>query len=425
MDIKFPKVIVKKGHGKFYNSENSYNSDFEIYNYPERNVIITKSYYDLNVIHLFTSTENWRLEGKLDDGTIIESDGLILTEFIGDTFIFLANKEIYLGNKDLIVNHAVFPLIGFYEGKIDFEDDNWEIISDTEENNLIKDNRRISTFWKIQPETRELMIKHPEISNTEDYLKKAISISNLLTIATGNKTTFQRQLYYSKESNSLEIWRKRVDYHFGISSIIESTSISDYLQQTITNYENLNKSERGAINRSIEYINSAAHGYLEDRIFRIGLAWELLSLEYAPKTELGEEYSNLKKKLKKAVKEWNKEYPELNKGGIITDRVTKSLGWEKLISQLTKFAADEYLDIEKIGIDFRELKELRDNVAHTGKFKNKYEPTQLIQIIEKAIFGLRVLILRKLGYSGNIQKPIDNYLYRKDICEFLKPPPNA
>jgi hypothetical protein len=52
------------------------------------------------------------------------------------------------------------------------------------------------------------------------------------------------------------------------------------------------------------------------------------------------------------------------------------------------------------GLNLRELKRLRDQVAHTGRIEIK--GTEAIHIITPAITGLQIIILRFLGYSGKI-----------------------
>lgn len=426
MKVEFPSVIVKTGSGKFYNSVNNYESDFEIFNYPDRNLIITKPQSNLDIVHLFSSTEQWKLEGYLNDGTPVTCESLFINEFTGDFFQFFVAKELFFGNKELNIEYAIFPLIGFYEGKIKLTHENWKIETDEEIYYKTKKQQRISKIWKTQLEARTLRLQFNKDLKINDYIQKISNISSLLSLATGNEIAFHRQLYYSSDNETLEVWRKRIAYHFGIDSIIDPISLTSLLEQTLTKFEKLDREKRGAINRAVDYINSAAHGYLEDRIFRVSLAWELLSFEYFPFSNLDPELKDLKKRLKSAIKEWNKDYPLLNKYGFLNDRITKSLTWEKLISQMKKFAESEKLNLEKIGVDFYEIKEIRDNVAHTGKFGKKYDSAHLIDIIEKAILGLRILILRKLCYSGDIQKPSKRFLVRTSIFEFLKiAPPNT
>jgi hypothetical protein len=419
MNVDYPQVLIKKGNGRFFNSHNSYTADFEITSYPDKNLITTAPQTNLDLKNIFDNEESWTLEGTVDDGKTVQSNDLFLNEFNGEFFRFFAAKEIHFGNKNIQIKCAKYPLVGFYKGSISLNNNDWLIETDKEYVHETDNFLRLSKIWKTQIETRALNLEHPDSMDKEDYLKKIIDITSLISLATGNQTTFHRQIYISPTNEEYEVWRKRVDYHFGIGSIIEPVRITHFLEQTLTNYENLDPAKSGAINRAVEYINSAAHGYIEDRIFRVSVAWELLSLEYCPFNKLDPELATLKKRLKKSIKEWNKEYPELNKDGLLNDRVSKSLEWEKLVMQMKKFAKSENLDVETIGINFHELKELRDNVAHTGKFKQKVDSMHIIKAMEKAIFGLRVIILKKLGYNGDIQKPIDNYLFRKDINEFL------
>jgi hypothetical protein len=417
--IKYPEIIVKKGFGEFQHSSNSYEASFEIFNYPQGNLIITKSQVLPDNVSLFTNTGNWSLYGSLNDGTTVQSQDLVMNEFDSDSFIFQATKEIYFGNRDIKIHQAKYPITGLYKGAIEFKTKEWVIKSKAPPEHELKALKRVRKVWRNQPETRLLEISSSANVGINEYLKKAIVVSELLTLVCGNQANFHRQLYYSEDKKNLEVWRKRVDYNFGIDSIVDSLRISEFLNQTIHNYENLTTNEKSTINRAVDYLNSSAHGFIEDRLFRVMLAWELTAHEYCSDSDLDKELIQLKKQLKETVKNWSKEFPERNKNGFITTRVVGSLEWEKLINKLIKLAESESLHLEKIGIDFRRLKELRDNVAHTGKFNDKHDSVKLFGLLDKAILGLRILILRKVGYTGEIQIPNNNFLVRKGIMEFI------
>jgi len=218
----------------------------------------------------------------------------------------------------------------------------------------------------------------------------------------------------------LEVWKRRVDYNFGLNPIIEKIDLSEFLKKTLDNYEGLGSEKRSAIIRSIDYLNSSKRGYVEDRIFRVCLAWELLSAEYFPKYEIPPELKKLKDALKRTIKTWREEFPTIDPHGFFPDRVSKSLSWDKAITLMKSLADSENIDLDKVGVNLSELKELRDNVAHSGKFKKTYKQKEIANLLDKAVLGLRVIILRKLGYLGNIQKPTGNFLYRTDISAFFK-----
>lgn len=421
MNVIYPNILTKQGSGNFYNSVNHFNSEFSIIYYPSSTLIFSKLATELNdYIHLFSNNELWRLDGILEDGTPVKCESLLLNEFIEDYFTFFLFDEISFGNLNMVIDYVKIPLVGFYEGLININFSDCKIETIEEPGFKQKENRRIGKYWQTQVESSSIKLKFFNKVDRDTYIKRIINITALMSVGLGREITFHRQLFFSETDELLEFWKRRVDYNFGLNPIVEKIDLSDYITQTLSKFESLESNKRKALLRAIDYVNSSERGYIEDRIFRVGLAWELLSLEYFPKLDLPKELKELKNEIKKTIKTWKKSYLGIDPNGVFTDRVSKAITWDKSITLMRNLADSEGINLEKVGINLFELKELRDNVAHTGKIEKSFDHQVLIDKLDKAVLGLRIIILRKLGYNGNIQKPIDNFLYRTDINYFLK-----
>ena len=116
-----------------------------------------------------------------------------------------------------------------------------------------------------------------------------------------------------------------------------------------------------------------------------------------------EDLKPLKEHLKKSVKEFG--VPEKYDKGFIIDRVVRALDWEKLYLTLMQLLQDYGLDYEKLGLDYKTLISIRNDVAHSGQFRNDYSKEYLVDLIFKNKLGLQILLLRELGYDKKIQFP--------------------
>lgn len=154
----------------------------------------------------------------------------------------------------------------------------------------------------------------------------------------------------------------------------------------------------------INYLNSVSRGFFEEKILSVAQTWEILADTFLrEKVENNEKLKGLKKELKTTIQMWYtaneiKEY-DLN---FIYTRVLTSLDWEKYAKKLEKLSFQEGLNLETIGLDFSELKKLRDQIAHSGRFKEVGQEYKYLKVFDSALLGVKVLILKKLGYKGDL-----------------------
>lgn len=155
----------------------------------------------------------------------------------------------------------------------------------------------------------------------------------------------------------------------------------------------------------LEYLNETDHGYLDDRILRIVQCWEIVSSTWNnQKPNLSPEVVELKCSLKQTLKEWHKKFPGFDKDGLIGDRLHKGLEWDRVINLLNGTLIKFEIDNSAVKIDFPKIVKLRNSVAHKGRFGDEDALDDLI----KAQFGIRLVLLRILGYDGQIIDYIDD-----------------
>jgi hypothetical protein len=155
---------------------------------------------------------------------------------------------------------------------------------------------------------------------------------------------------------------------------------------------------------------------LEERLLRIAQAWELVSTDWIGElNEVPEQIENLKVRLKYSLKSWRNDFPEIDQSGFWTGRVLNSLSWDKSIAKSQKLASKYQINLESIKLDLRKLFDDRNSVAHSGRFKDYNEDR--IPLIDSSVFGLQLILLRKLGYSDLVHT-VDNVRFKK-IEEFI------
>lgn len=344
-------------------------------------------------------TPGGTLEGALDNGAKIRAGGLVLG--LGEKEV-VANR-IEIGNEIRILNKSAFQLTGYYGNNFEFEHRGFQIFTSDQKNfNLEKSHYE---KWRIlRPGLTLNLKKNPHDKEASFEIGRAIC--TLLSIATGNDVIINKQIF----EDSLLIFRRMKGSFYSFNSIIPDHNIGDYIIQTLQKWEQLSPEDKGLIRNLTIYINSAGDekDYIDDRIFRLAQAWEMATKLWGEKNdELPIELNKLKIKLKKAWKEWRNEHPESDKTGFWFGRIAESLKWESLIEKLQNIFNQFNFKESMISIDFRMLKDkVRDKVAHEGKMIVFDKPYDLL---EASRLGLRLIILKKLGYEGVVQFTKNKY----------------
>jgi hypothetical protein len=97
--------------------------------------------------------------------------------------------------------------------------------------------------------------------------------------------------------------------------------------------------------------------------------------------------------------------------------LTGPLDQEKLMMRLDKLVKDCGLLTEKIGLNLKGLKDLRDKVAHTGRIK--ITGAEAIEYLMPGVRGLQLILLRRLGYNGLINGIKNNWRTIDKIDEYF------
>jgi hypothetical protein len=263
-------------------------------------------------------------------------------------------------------------------------------------------------------ETSSLTIGGPA---DKDRLRDvAVDIKNLLSIAIGRRVTFDRQIYWTGQTSSLVERPMSKNENEG-EQIIPDFEIAKYLTTTLSTWTKLSKEQKDDIFTITDYLNQTRHDFIEDRILRTVQAWECSAFNWTQETELPNDLVDLKERIKATYRTWKSEknYNDIN--GELGTRLTAPLDQEKLMLRLEKLITDSKLNTTKIKLDLKVLKNLRDEVAHTGRIKIK--GSEAIKYLQPGINGLQLIILRRLGFDGKVNGEKDGWATIEDIKEYF------
>ena len=255
-------------------------------------------------------------------------------------------------------------------------------------------------------------------SKDKDYLLKiAIGVKNLLSLALGKPVIFDR-FSFNFTGNIEEVEKRMVKNSNHGRQIIPEFELKKYLKETLPVWFSMNEEQQDRYFIILDYLNQSCSGFTEDRTLRIAQAWESLTDFLEIEGTIPTPLLDLKEEILKVYTEWRKKAgnKEFDNNGELGSKITSAINQEKLISKLINLADQEGLNLNKINLDFRALKSLRDKVAHTGRFELK--GGEALNILEPAILGLQIILLRRFKYSGKIIHYPNNCKTVEDISTF-------
>ena len=410
----YPEIKVYKGSGILKSITEEIKLEFNIVIYPQ-----TIRIFSDQTLGLFHRLGDWSFQGQIENGQIVVSSSVVILFSSTDKgIVFVPQKEFIIGefNNNQIIS-AKYPLIGYYGDAAEFEYEDC-IYSLSGDKQNADQQKKMSKIWKVQLEGFYLEINGLNLSN-DDFVKRATIITDLLSLATGNEIGFNRQIYNYSDGSSCEVWRAQHLDDFGTYECVPDFEISYYLKQCFPIwFKQISEEERKTIRVAVNYINSTSKGYLEEKVLRIAQAWELVSTDWIDDLDgVPEQIENLRVRLKDILKVWRNDFPEVDKTGFWTGRVLESLSWDKSISKSRKLASKYHINLDAIKLDLRMLFDDRNSVAHSGRFKD-YEEDR-IPLIDSAVFGLQLILLRKLEYSGLVHTSENRWTTYKEIDEFI------
>lgn len=254
---------------------------------------------------------------------------------------------------------------------------------------------------KIQADTNDL----------ESKLGRTVSL--LMSLAFGRDITFDRTI-----SNGLESIKEMVKPSNSGLEIIPPAYFRDLLIDSLENFMKLNEHEQEVFRIGIHYLNHTRTGYIEDRILRATQAWELTSDYFFDKVEIDSELVELKNDLLNTYKQWLKKSSFKDENSTLGSKISGIFQNQKLLVKMGKLASDHELNTRHLNLDLRKLKNLRDQVAHTGRIN--ITGTEAIGTLNNSIKGLQLIWLKRIGYLGNVTSSKDGWKTLVPIEEYFQ-----
>lgn len=417
MDILKQNEFILYGKGKISNGILQEEVSFEI-EYNPFKVSLRTSRVRLGQLY---SIGHSRLEGTIvESGLKVECESLSLSNYSKYQLSFGLLNDLIIGNE---LNFKLFKanLFGFNIQLNDFKIDEYLLSTKTVEN--IKEINSFNKIYGDMLESSEILIK--KIDSTSIDKKRIIEFCNdvclLLALIQAKNIVFNRCQLIDDNGDLQNIIRiKLVNHNYG-KRFVYNEQIELILPVLYENFIKLNPVERKCLYTSIQYLNSSSGQFLEDSILSVAQVWEILSDTFlSDKVENTQNINALRIELKSTIKQWHKSNEVVDYDlGFITGRVLDSLNWEKVIKRLEQLAVSENLNSELIGLNFKELISIRNQIAHSGRFKEIGFELEYLKVYNSALMGANILILKKLGYKGNITFFIGGIPKTRNIDSYL------
>ncbi|WP_417355034.1 hypothetical protein [Flavobacterium sp.] len=403
--LKFGEVVVK--------------STFTLYYFPK--VINIEIPFSLSALTCYGYGEfigNLKFSKK-----IIRCSKIAFSSVIDKKVIFLILDDLYInGNVPNTIYEA--NLIGVYSGNTEFNFENLKV-SIQECKNRIRIRRFCNDYGNVL-EGNILKIRSlvNESVNIDRYKELTNEICVLYSLMSGKIITFNRCETYSvsklipSKINKTSLWRIKSYSNGSKSQCVSIHEFGNTLEILLPNFHSLSFEDKKCYYTVIDYLNCSAR-YLEEEVLNIAQAWEIMADHFSHKNiELSDEIKLLKTKLKTTIKEWKKEN-NIESTDFISNRVINSLSWDTVIKKIENLIIAENLDRVKLKVDFKKLIEIRNSIVHTGRFKVVGEEDNTMSIINSSVLALQVLILSKLGYTGEIIFQ-ENLIWNSKEISFFK-----
>jgi len=419
-----PESIIFKGRGIFTSGNCRVESHFIIQRQFSHTVFLIQEEDSVKTFfNQFTKSDPWSLSGQLEDGRPISSDQLMIARIEGSKelaeFSPLTGVVIGRSNSSPLME-AQYPLVGMFDGKFSIEDSEWTIeVLESDQNAIIAERR--SKAWQLPLEGLTLRLATTQ-KTLDEYHEKAREVMLLLSLATGNGVTSYRQFANWGPQGMIEVWRKMTGDEIGPGHIIPTFRLGQFLKQALPVWKQLKSEQKSDARLAITYINLSATGYLDTRLFLISQAWEFLAKSWMPEGKLNDLESDLRTRIKSSYREWKKEHPKADPKGCWGGRVTFPFKWPIAKRQMESLAGSGKIALSKIGLDLEVLKKARDSVAHTGKMINQMtlNRNDTLQLLAAAQFGLQLVLIAELGYSGLVVTSNEGWKSNVLIEKFLK-----
>lgn len=409
--ISSPNFYIEKGIGVLSDGKISRRVSFEVFLVNQEVVIFCKPAE--GAPHIFLDSKRLNLIGKTAGGDVVRADNLFFRMITYDYIELISNEKVYIGDyydSKSYASRIDFYISNLFDVNLTFSFNDYTIVIKSERESI---KQKISKYWKL-PQVGSIITIKKASESVEEYLKIINYVLWIVSLATGRHLSFGIQHIFNDERNYKAVHNNFSSYNY-IHDIIPINSVKHLLSNGLIKLNGFDDSKLIDIRTVLEYLNDTDHGYLDDRILRIVQCWEIVSNTWnIRKQNHSPELAELKSILKQTLKEWHKKFPEFDKDCLIDDRIHKGIEWEKVINLLKGTLIEFNLDNSILKIDFPKLIKLRNSVAHKGRIGDEDALDDLL----KAQFGIRLVLLRLLGYDGQLINYIaDNSIVM--IKEFL------
>jgi hypothetical protein len=401
-----PNYVRLEGKGIFSHQDFSFESPFAVLRNPWWTGILAGDEDPTEALKSFAlQPGTWQLTGSLKDGRHVEAESLIQTGIHQGphSFEFSALTEVCLGTQieDSPIQ-SLFPLVGYFESPFSLHHNEWEIAAKGDDQ--MENAKELAKRWRLPIEGMHLKLVHPGAC-TSEHMEMARSVMTLTSLAAGTGVSSHRHIFIWK-TGQLETWRHMTGDEPGPGPIVPSFEMTTYLKSALAHFEALEPERRSALRLAVDYINLSANGYLDTRLFHITQPWEFLAKTWNQEGMLSEDILCLRSTLKRVINEWRQDHVDIDPYGFWASRVFSVFNWPKLKDQIEQLARIFGLNLGLLGLDLDQLKNARDDVAHSGKLPEKLSggSGQAFDLLTQAQRCLQLLLLRMLGYEGRVHK---------------------
>ena len=363
-----------------------------------------------------------KFKGVIEKSNIeVQCSKICLSQYTKYQLSFVLLEDLIIGGE---LNSKEFKatLFGLNTGIKEFRVENYLI-----QLNLLEDFELLNSYTKkfgSNLETGQIIIKKSDDSTLDkiETIETCNNICLLASLITARNIVYNRCLFIDKNQDTQEHIRIKLNsFSYGYKFVYED-DLSSILPILYESFKNLNPIEQKSIHTSINYLNSFSSQFLEDSILNVSQIWEILSDTFvSEEINNSENINTLRSELKIQIRKWHKENTVKDYDlSFIMNRVLGSLDWEKVIKKMETLVGRENIDSEKVGLNFKELIELRNQIAHSGRFKQVGNEDEYLEIYNSSLLGIKVLLLNKLGYSGRVTYFVGGIPQSKSINYYLK-----
>ncbi|NQU52462.1 MAG: hypothetical protein HQ522_07975 [Bacteroidetes bacterium] len=398
-DFENPQVIKYVGKAKLFKDDFEIDVEFRYYLINEKGVLFCTSFEPLPVLQRIALYKfKWTIIGLTEGGISFRSLDLLITNFDGEKeFEFVPQKDIIISEilTDKTNDAATYKVLNLFTEDLKF---NYKGFSVDIENISSREHELIEKYWQIPQFTSIIKLtKKGEV--LEEYDKLINSIIMLLTLATGKSLSFPVK-EFEKAGGSVVLINNARPTSRKIQSIIPQKYHAQYLAETIPFFNEEFDTKYIEFRTLFEYVNDTDKGYLDDRILSMIQAWEIVANNWGEKYEIPEEINELKENFKPVIKEWHNKYPHFDKG-MISQRISDSLIWDKTINRLNNLLTQNGFNRDVLDVDFKSLVQWRHKVAHEGMLRST-DNNEVADKLLDAQLAFRLLLLRRIGYTGKV-----------------------